>query len=123
MKDIRVLIVEDEYDGQQVVSEMLEYMQIHADVAGTAEQALDMLKNNTYNAAILDLALPGMDGLELLRTIRGESGLDGMPCIVITAYHSAGVKRDVLAAGANVYLPKPLDDTSFIREIQRLVGK
>lgn len=122
MRDIYVLVVEDEYDGQQVVSEMLEYMRIHADVAGTAEQALNMLAQNTYQAAILDLALPGMDGLELLRTIRTDTRFDKMPCIVITAYHTAQVKRDVLAAGANAYLPKPLDDTSFIREIERLVA-
>lgn len=121
MKDIHVLVVEDEYDGQQVVSEMLEYMQIHADVAGTAEEALDMLKVNTYQAAILDLALPGMDGMELLRKIRDETRFDNMPCIIITAYHSAGVKRDALQSGANAYLPKPLDDTSFVREIERLV--
>ena len=123
MKDIYVLLVEDEYDGQQVVSEMLEYIQIHADVAGTAEEALEMLEEKTYNAAILDLALPGMDGLELLRTIRNQPGFDNMPCIIITAYHSGEVKRDALAAGANVYLPKPIDDTSFMREIQRLVGE
>jgi CheY-like chemotaxis protein len=122
MKDIHVLVVEDEYDGQQVVSEMLEYMQIHADVADTAEEALKLLRQNSYQAAILDLALPGMDGLELLRTIREDDDLDSLPCIVITAYHSAAVKRDSLKAGANAYLPKPLDDTSFVREIERLVG-
>lgn len=120
--DIRILVVEDEYDGQQVVSKMLKYMGMAADVYDRAEDALDALSNNTYNAAILDLALPGMDGINMLQEIRAESAFDNMPCIIMTAYHNSSVKQQALEAGCDAYFPKPLDDTTFMREIERLLG-
>lgn len=121
MGNIRVLVVEDEYDGQQVVSKILKYMGMEADVYDRAEDALVALETNTYNAAILDLALPGMDGINLLQEIRAEPTFDKMPCIIMTAFHSAGVKQQALDAGCDAYFPKPIDDMTFRREIERLV--
>lgn len=122
MKDWRFLVIEDEYDGQQVVSKILNYMGIHAEVAGTAEEALDMMAGQAYTAAIIDLALPGMDGLELLSRIRSDPATADMSCVMITAYHSSQVKKQAVEAGIDAYLPKPIDDTIFIREVERLLG-
>ena len=120
--DIRILVVEDEYDGQQVVSKILKYMGMEADVYDRAEDALVALSKNTYDAAILDLALPGMDGINLLQEIRSEPAFDAMPCIIMTAFHSSGVKQQALEAGCDAYFPKPIDDTTFRREIERLLS-
>lgn len=122
MKDWKILVVEDEYDGQQVVSRILQYMGIQCDVADTAEDALDLMAEQAYTAAILDLALPGMDGFELLSHIRADEATADMPCVIITAYHSSQVKRQALEAGCNAYFPKPIEDTTFIRELGRLLG-
>src|SRR5687767_5116600 len=121
MRDWKILVVEDEYDGQQVVSKILKYMGIQSDIAGTAEEALDLLAGQPYTAAIIDLALPGMDGLELMSRIRADASVASMPCVIMTAYHSSQVKRQALDAGADAYFPKPIDDTTFIRELERLL--
>ncbi len=123
MKDWIVLIVEDEWDGQQVVSRMLKYMGVSSDVASTAEEALVKLTEKVYTGAIIDLMLPGIDGLELLARIRSKPEMAAMPCVIITAYHTSQVKQQALEAGANGYFPKPLDDRVFMREFERLIAK
>lgn len=118
----KILVVEDEYDGQQVVSKMLQYMGVQSDIAATAEDALNMLGSNAYTAAVIDLALPGMDGLALLSQIKATSNTANLPCVIITAYHTSTVKQQALTAGASAYFPKPLDDTIFMREFEKLLA-
>jgi CheY-like chemotaxis protein len=122
MSNWRILVVEDEYDGQQVVSRILKYMGIQADVAGTAEEALELMGSQRYDAALIDLALPGIDGLQLLAHIRGNAATADMLCVMVTAYHTSQVKKQALDAGFNAYFPKPIDDTTFIRELGRLLN-
>lgn len=121
MNNWRMLVVEDEYDGQQVVSQILRYMGVQSDVASTAEEALDLMSQQGYTAAIIDLALPGMNGMELISRIRSNSDTAGMRCVMVTAYHSSQVKKQALDAGFDAYFPKPIDDTTFIRELERIL--
>jgi CheY-like chemotaxis protein len=121
LKNWNVLIVEDEVDGQEVVEGILGYFNIATDVAATAEEAIQLLAQQRYTAAVIDLGLPGIDGLELMRLIREQQALAGLPCIAITAYHTSQLKREALEAGFDAYFAKPLDDTSFTRELERVV--
>jgi CheY-like chemotaxis protein len=121
MSDWKFLVVEDEPDGQMVVAGMLSYFNVKIDAVGTAELALAALENNQYTAAIIDLALPGMDGLSLIKNIRHNASISNLPCIAITAYHTSAVKQEAIDAGFDVYFSKPLDDTVFIREISRVI--
>jgi CheY-like chemotaxis protein len=116
-----ILVVEDEPDGQEVALELLKTHNIRTDIAATAEEALDLLKLQSYTAAIIDLALPQMDGLELLRAIRSNPAIQGMPCIAYTAYHSSLVKKQAIEAGCNAYLTKPVDDQRFVIELSRII--
>ncbi len=97
-------------------------MDIAADVAGTAEEALDMLEQQTYTAAVIDLALPSMDGLTLMKTLRRNPATLNMPCMAYTAYHSSLVKKQALEAGCNAYLTKPIDDRHFLKELSRIIA-
>ena len=118
-----VLVVEDEYDGQQVVSGMLAYMDIEATLVSEAEDALYRLENEVYDGILIDLGLPGMDGLMLLRAIRQTSKLDVLPCIIITAFNSGQVKKEAFEAGCDAFLAKPVNALTFEQEINRLVKK
>lgn len=120
-KDWTILVVEDEPDGQMVVGRLLTYFHVNTDAVGTAEEALAALAEKSYTAAVIDLALPGMDGLSLVRAIRDNAELANLPCIAITAYHTSSVKQQAIDAGFDVYFSKPIDDTSFIREINRII--
>ena len=116
-----ILIVEDEPDGQDVVAQILGFYNISTDIAATAEEAQELLQQNGYSAAIIDLNLPGMDGIELIRAIRAHHTLHTLPCIAITAYHTSAVKQQALVSGFDAYFSKPLDDTTFVRELERIV--
>lgn len=121
MADWKILVVEDDPDGQEVVGRMLRHSRIDVDVVGTAEEALHSLSDEKrYTAAILDLALPGMDGWTLLGRIQNDPSTAHVPCVAITAYHSADLAVKAIEAGFVAYFPKPLD-TSFVRELQRVL--
>jgi CheY-like chemotaxis protein len=116
-----VLVVEDEPDGQEVVKGILEHFNIATRAVGTAEEAEQALRQDHYHAAVIDLALPGMDGMELIGAIRRNEATAQLPCIAVTAFHASAVKQEVLRAGFNAYFPKPLDDTAFMQELDRII--
>jgi CheY-like chemotaxis protein len=72
MAVIRLLVVEDDQDGQEVVGRLLRFHRLDYDVADSAEAALSLMANNSYTGAIIDLALPKMDGWSLLDTIQTQ---------------------------------------------------
>ena len=114
----RVLVVEDDVDGQEVVGHILRHYNIAADIVSTGEEALDRLAADKYSLAIIDLALPQIDGWTLLASIKSNPAIAELPCIAVTAFHSAEVAVKAIDAGFKAYFPKPLDVGSFIRELQ-----
>ena len=120
MNKWHILIVEDEQDGQEIAENLLGHFGIKTDMASTAEEALNLLAVNHYTAAVIDLMLPGMDGLELARTIRSNSETTNLPCIAVTAYHSSTMRRQASEAGYDGFYPKPLDYSGFIEELNRI---
>ena len=120
MTNWHVLVVEDDPDGQEVVSRILRHHKITADVAATAEEAIGLLNSNQYNLAIIDLALPEADGWELMQSIKSMPDIAEMPCVAVTGFHSADLAVKAIKQGFAAYFPKPLDATSFVRELERV---
>jgi CheY-like chemotaxis protein len=120
MSDQPILIVEDEPDGRELVSRLLAVVNIPFEVAVDGEDAWDKLQTRPYSLAIIDLALPGMDGIELLRKIRADQALSGLPCLAITAFHTPELKQRAIAEGFNTYLPKPIDRTILLGALDNL---
>ena len=120
-KDWLILVVEDELDGQEVVSGILSYMNIRSEAVVTAEEALKRLQQHAYTGVVIDLALPGMNGWSLLSAIRSDPKTAHLPCVAMTAYHSSAVRQEAIQAGFNAYFPKPLDDTVFLRELTHVI--
>lgn len=116
-----VLVVEDDPDGQEVVTRMLRHHGIPAVMADSGETAITLLNDVQYTAAVIDLALPGIDGWTVLKAIRQNPNTANLPCVAVTAFHSADVAVKAIQSGFNAYFPKPLDATSFVRELQRVV--
>jgi CheY-like chemotaxis protein len=121
--DWRILVVEDDPDGQMVVATILEHLKIGIDVAGSAEEAEHYLfqLNRRYDAAILDLALPGKDGWELLAQIQRSAATADLPCIAVTAHHTSKLREEAIRAGFTAYFPKPIDATTFARRLEELL--
>jgi DNA-binding response OmpR family regulator len=123
MTNFRILVVEDDPDGADMVSMMLSSAGVEAVVAHDAETALGWLQSDPgyFNAAVIDLALPGMDGMELMGTIRNMPEVADLPMIAVTAFHTPELKVRVLDAGFDAYFPKPLDTTLFLRSLERVL--
>jgi DNA-binding NtrC family response regulator len=103
----RLLIVDDEVDTCQNLSDIFTDLGYQVDTAYDGPAALELVEKNSYDVALLDLKMPGMDGLELYRRIRRLSA--GTVAIIVTAYASSSTATSALEAGAWKILPKPVD--------------
>jgi len=121
-RQFSILVVEDEPDGQELVSRMLSQSNLNVDVAGNAEEAWNFLMPSHCSAAIIDLALRERDGFELVTAIRGEADLTTLPCVAMTAFHTPELKQRAMTDGFNSYFSKPLDRTRFLGEIDRILA-
>jgi CheY-like chemotaxis protein len=119
-----VLVVEDEADSMELVQGVLGYSGIHSVGATSGEDALRVLKEMPAppTIIILDLALPGLNGWELMKTLKANKSLAHIPCIAITAFHTPELAEQAIEAGFNAYFAKPIDSMSFVRELQNIVG-
>lgn len=119
--DWRVLVVEDEEDSIQVVSQILQHSGCDVLVARNGRECLEMLQTFDPTLIIMDLALPEMDGWQTLAEIRGNPDYADLIVVAVTAYHSVNVAEDALAAGFNAYYPKPIAVASFVEELAALL--
>src|SRR5574341_887469 len=121
MNDVYALIVEDQADSAELVARILMFHNRAFRIAASAEQALEVLEEFWPRVILVDLALPRMSGWELLRVIRNMPLLARVPVVATTAFHSSSTAREAVEAGFDAYFAKPLDATSFLRELDRLV--
>ncbi len=120
MSKEKILIVDDEEDILELVKFNLAREGYRTMLAQTGEKALDILLNNKIDLIILDLMLPGIDGLEVTRTIRNDSENQNIPIIMLTA---KGDESDIvtgLELGANDYMPKPFSPKELIARIRNI---
>lgn len=115
-----VLVVEDEADSMELVQGLLMHYGINSVGASTGEEALTVLESMTPTLIILDLALPGLDGWGVLAKVKAHRTLSRVPCVAITAFHTPELAEQAIGAGFTAYFAKPLDATSFVRELQAI---
>ncbi|HEV7223010.1 MAG TPA: response regulator [Pirellulales bacterium] len=103
----RLLVVDDDADTCANLSDILTDVGYQVDAAYDGTSALELIKQHAYDAAILDLKMPGMDGIELYRRIKHLQA--DTVAIVVTAYASSNAASEALAAGAWRILSKPVE--------------
>jgi CheY-like chemotaxis protein len=123
MSDKLILIVEDEPDGADLVRRMLRATGQQTAIADNAESAFALLTAapDTYKGVLIDMALPQMDGFELMTLIRSTAGVQHLPLIAMTAFHTPELKVRALESGFDAYFPKPLDTTIFASALARVL--
>ncbi len=112
-----ILMIEDNHDIAELASEYLERRGYRMDFAADGLTGLHLAVTNTYDCIVLDLMLPGMDGLALCRRLR-QDGKSATPVIMLTARDTLDDKVEGLDAGADDYLVKPFE----IRELCARIG-
>jgi len=115
----RILIVDDEPDTCENLSDILSDVGYQVDTAHDGFAALELVKQHPYDVALLDLRMPGMDGLELYRRIREISA--GTVAIVVTAYASSDTAQTVLSAGAWKILSKPVNIGGLLEQVSQAI--
>ncbi len=115
---MKLLVVEDDRVVGQYIKRGLEEAQYHADLVGDGLEALRLVSGGQYDLLVLDLRLPGMTGLELLRTLR-DRGIT-IPVLVLTAQDAVGHKVEALRAGADDYVTKPFAFEEVLARVEAL---
>lgn len=115
---MRILFVEDSEVNRRVIKEMLRAGDIEMAEAGDGKVGLEMIEANDYDLILMDLRMPGMDGITAIRHLRARNDDKGqLPVIVITADAGSSIDDDCKAAGADDVLRKPVSMTSLFEAI------
>lgn len=115
---MRILLAEDERSMSRALCAILEKNNYSVDAVNDGEAALRYLRMGDYDAAILDVMMPQMDGIEVLKAIRRDGSL--IPVIMLTAKSQIEDKIEGLDSGANDYLTKPFDSQELLARIRAM---
>lgn len=118
---MRLLLVEDDEMLGSSLAEMLEKNAYGVDWVRDGEEALQALENSVFAVMVLDMHLPLLPGLEVLRRLRARK--NNLPVLVLTAQDSAAQKVEGLNAGADDYLTKPFDIEELLARLRALVRR
>lgn len=111
---VRVLIVEDNPDVAESMKVLLEILGHQVRVAYDGRSALDVVRGEVPDVALVDIGLPGMDGYEVARRLRAERAMEGVTLVALSGYGRDEDKERALAAGFHLHLTKPIDADRLI---------
>jgi two-component system cell cycle response regulator DivK len=112
-----ILVVDDNPQNLKLARVLLSIEGYEVRAAADAEEALRILESFAPRLILMDLQLPGMDGLELTRRLKADPARRGIVVIALTAYAMKGDREKALAAGCDAYVSKPMDTVALPRLI------
>jgi two-component system, cell cycle response regulator DivK len=117
----RVMIVEDNQNNMYLISYILKKKGYEIIEATTGEQGVELAIKEKPDLILMDIQLPGIDGLETTKRIRA-SGADGKtPIIALTSYAMTGDREKALEAGCTGYIEKPINPDTILGEIEKYI--
>ncbi|MDP3832425.1 MAG: response regulator [Hydrogenophaga sp.] len=119
-----VLVVDDSEIQLEITAHLLRRLGARVDAVGSGEQALVRLADPALrcDAVLMDVQMPGMDGLETTRRIRGERGLTALPVLALSAGSLPEERELALAAGMNAFITKPVDSQALLHTLREPLG-
>ena len=118
----KILLVEDNDLNRDMLSRRLSRRGYEVLVAVDGAQGIEMARSLTPDLILMDVGLPGIDGLEATRRLKAEPRTSAIPIVALTANAMAGDQEEALAAGCDEYDTKPVDITRLVGKIQALLG-
>jgi two-component system chemotaxis response regulator CheY len=119
----RIMVVDDSETIRRLLSFILKrknYMTIEAE---DGMDAIEKLLSNPVDLIIVDLNMPNMDGIEFVRTLRGNYHQPDVPVIMLTTTKDEDLKKEALRAGVNLFLNKPISPEMLIYKVEGLLGR
>lgn len=120
-KQPSVLVVDDTEQNRYVVSHVLQRAGIAVTECATGHAALE-LASRQPDVILLDVKLPDMSGYEVCRKLKADKKTAAIPVLLISAFMPEGQTNQMVQAGADGYLPQPVDPKELVAKIQKLIG-
>jgi two-component system, cell cycle response regulator DivK len=117
-----VLTVDDKPVNLRLMGALLRSSRCRQIVAGDGETALSIAREQQPKLILMDIELPGMDGLETTRRLKGDPQTSHIPVIALTAFAMVGDRERALEAGCDEYVPKPVDTRRLAELVERAVA-
>ena len=119
----KILVVDDEQDILELVSYNLQKEGFHIETSLNGEDALQKIRSDRFDLVLLDLMLPGMQGMELCRTLKSDDTTASMPIIMLTAKSEELDKVLGLEMGADDYITKPFSPRELIARVKAVLRR
>jgi signal transduction histidine kinase/CheY-like chemotaxis protein/HPt (histidine-containing phosphotransfer) domain-containing protein len=119
VRGLRVLLAEDNRFNQEVAVAVLKGAGVEVDIAATGAEAVHMVESRAYDAVLMDIQMPEMDGPEATGRIRRNPRHANLPIIAMTAHATSGVREEYLRAGMNDYVSKPFEPKALFAALAR----
>lgn len=120
MTSLSVLIVDDDVDFADGAAEVLELQGYRVEMAHTGEAGVEAFRRQRFDVALIDIGLPGMNGVECLTRIREVD--PGARCFLMTGYSGEHIAEQGIEAGAIEILTKPVEPYELLRRLQQAAG-
>jgi two-component system cell cycle response regulator/two-component system cell cycle response regulator DivK len=118
----KILIVDDNRPSRDLIRAILKILPCHIIEATHGQQALDLIQRERPNLVLLDVDMPGLDGLTVVKKIRADTSLADLPVVAVTASAMGGDREKCMAAGFTAYLTKPVRAVILRQQVQQLLG-
>jgi two-component system cell cycle response regulator DivK len=115
------LLIEDNEQNRYLATFLLEQHGYRVVAAADGPAALRALRDFVPDVILLDIQLPGMDGYEVARLLRGLDSLRATPIVAVTSYAMVGDREKSIEAGCNGYIEKPIEPETFVQQIEQLL--
>jgi two-component system sensor histidine kinase/response regulator len=122
IKGSKILLVEDNEINQEVARELLGGVGLDVSIAANGHEALKAVRKKEFDAVLMDIQMPVMDGYQATHEIRKDGQFDKLPIIAMTAHAMAGDKEKCLKAGMNDYISKPIDPDKMFHVLTRWIS-
>lgn len=117
-----ILVIEDNEANQMLTRAVLELDGHEVRVASSAAEAAELIREHAPELILMDLQLPGQDGLSLTKQLKGDPATSSIPIIALTAHAMAGDRERALEAGCGGYVSKPIDTRTFGSQVRELLA-
>lgn len=113
----RILIVEDDHASRELLRVILGY-EHHVETAHNGETALQLVREHDFDLVLLDIMMSGINGLDVLRTLRQDESTQNLPVILVSALSASDVMVEGLESGASDYISKPIDPSVLMARVR-----
>jgi two-component system cell cycle response regulator DivK len=118
----KVLIADDNRASRDLIRAILKSVRCNIIEASHGQQALDLIQQERPDLVLLDIDMPGLDGLTVVKRIRENISLAGLPVVAVTAFAMEGDREKAIAAGFTAYVTKPVRAAALRQQVQQLLG-